>query len=269
MTQAGPSLLDLLRESAKQTHIDDERLYIVEGDLLLDEDQIELYARQREALNMVQMVGLIAITQPSQSDALVGIAQNGRIVRWHPHTILTYCILKNTFVSEQNYQLVRDNMRRAATEWEQTCGVRFEHRAEFDNQSGTTNPGVLFMVRGFNADGNLIASAFFPNDSAKRRQILIDPSYFVTHFDKVGVLRHELGHVLGFRHEHIRSGAPPDCPDERLFGATPLTAYDPKSVMHYFCGGVGSKDLAITEVDRQGAQKVYGPPLDSFIFIEP
>ncbi len=30
--------------------------------------------------------------------------------------------------------------------------------------------------------------------------------------------------------------------------------------MHYFCGGVGSRELAITALDRVGAQVVYGPP---------
>jgi hypothetical protein len=34
--------------------------------------------------------------------------------------------------------------------------------------------------------------------------------------------------------------------------------------MHYFCGGVGSRDMTITEVDREGAQRVYGMPLSRF-----
>ena len=80
----------------------------------------------------------------------------------------------------------------------------------------------------------------------------------------LGVLRHELGHVLGFRHEHIRSGAPPGCPDEDVFGAIDLNDYDPKSVMHYFCGGVGNRDLVITAEDRTASQIVYGQPLTEF-----
>jgi hypothetical protein len=98
----------------------------------------------------------------------------------------------------------------------------------------------------------------------------VDASYFspTLRFNRVGVLRHELGHVLGFRHEHIRSEAPAACPGEPLFGTTPLTEYDPRSVMHYFCGNVGSDDLDITEVDREGARKLYGSPLSSFVFTE-
>ncbi|MFC1835754.1 hypothetical protein ACFL2Q_13650, partial [Thermodesulfobacteriota bacterium] len=74
-------------------------------------------------------------------------------------------------------------------------------------------------------------------------------------------------HVLGFRHEHIRSGARPGCPGEDLWGTITFTDYDPKSVMHYFCGGVGSTELAITQTDKAGAQQVYGAPLDSFRFV--
>jgi hypothetical protein len=111
--------------------------------------------------------------------------------------------------------------------------------------------------------GALIAAAFFPNDPVDRRRVIIDPVYYAADlgFDRVGILRHELGHVLGFRHEHIRSQAPPLCPDEETDGVLNLTDYDPQSVMHYFCGEVGSRELTITELDRIGAQVVYGPPL--------
>ncbi|UTW61819.1 hypothetical protein KFE98_17670 [bacterium SCSIO 12741] len=81
-------------------------------------------------------------------------------------------------------------------------------------------------------------------------------------------MRHELGHVLGFRHEHIRSGAPAKCPNENTSGTINLTQYDPRSVMHYFCGQVGSKDLSFTDVDVRGAQKVYGPPLQQLTLVE-
>ena len=76
----------------------------------------------------------------------------------------------------------------------------------------------------------------------------------------MGVFRHELGHVLGFRHEQIRLASAKDCGDEKFGLAKPLTPYDSKSVMHYLCGNGGDKNLRITEVDRFGAQRVYGLP---------
>jgi hypothetical protein len=131
------------------------------------------------------------------------------------------------------------------------------------------DPSLVFTVRYLDAGGQFIAAAFFPTYPPARRRVLIDPSYFRPDlpFDPVGVLRHELGHVLGFRHEHIRSGAPSTCPEENTDEVVDLTAYDPKSVMHYFCGGVGSRDLRITDIDREGAQKLYGPPWESVTLV--
>lgn len=48
-----------------------------------------------------------------------------------------------------------------------------------------------------------------------------------------------------------------DCPQEETQDAVNLTDYDPQSVMHYFCGGVGTQDMKITAVDRQGARALY------------
>jgi len=55
---------------------------------------------------------------------------------------------------------------------------------------------------------------------------------------------------------------------ESLEHTVEITEYDPKSVMHYFCGEVGSRQLAITELDRLGAQKVYGPTLSSMMLVD-
>ena len=156
-----------------------------------------------------------------------------------------------------------------------TCGVDFEYAGEHDGHAtpsdspATIDPDLVFTVRYVDAGGQFIAAAFFPTYPPARRRVLIDPSYYAPdlRFDPVGVLRHELGHVLGFRHEHIRSGAPAVCPDEGTEDLVELTAYDPQSVMHYFCGGVGSSELRITEVDREGAQKLYGPPLAAMLFV--
>lgn len=106
--------------------------------------------------------------------------------------------------------------------------------------------------------GGLIASAFFPHWAESRRRVLVTPNYFTTEFDPVGVMRHE----------HIRSGAPPVCRGENPDDAKDLTPYDPRSVMHYFCGGGGSKDLKFTDLDREGARLLYGLPLDQLEFVD-
>ena len=54
-----------------------------------------------------------------------------------------------------------------------------------------------------------------------------------------------------------------------LIDTIDVTQYDPQSVMHYFCGNVGSPTLAISDVDRIGAQRLYGPPFSNFRFVNP
>lgn len=260
----------------REVHLDGERYEVLEGDLLLDSDQREVYELEQQIQDahrrLVVRRGLVdAPITPggAGTSALVAIGQDGQIVRWAPGVVLTFCVLRQTFPDEASYQIVVDNMLQAVQDWMDTCGVEFQYVPDLDSSPSTRPDGVVFPVRHIDAQGAFIASAFFPTDMKDRWRVLIDPSYFRTSFDKVGVLRHELGHSLGFRHEHIRSGAPPQCPDESTAGTVDVTAYDPQSVMHYFCGGVGSRTLEITQVDVTGSQLVYGPPLSDFVLLEP
>jgi hypothetical protein len=265
------SLLESLRQRVRTTVVDGTTYYIVEGDTLLDEDQFAVYSFQRQKADEARRargtadsagLGLVTLVE-STPRGLLGMTQNGKLVRWQAGLVLGYRVARETFRDDQRYQLAVASMAAATGAWEATCGIRFEYLKTLDSKPGPGPAGALFSVREFDAGGTFIASAFFPNDPPVRRRVLIDPSFFAPDlsFDRTGVLRHELGHVLGFRHEHIRSGAPADCPPESLDDTFDLTKYDPQSVMHYFCGGVGSRELKITELDSVGAQRLYGPPL--------
>lgn len=264
-------LFDKLQKHSKKIVIDGETYWRLEGDMLVDEDQLRHYAQQREALATARSAAREAGVALVANAELVGITEGGKIVRWRPGTELSYCVLRQTFSvgSDPGYQLVVDSVKRATADWENTCGVKFTYKPELDGNDSLRPAGVQFVVREFQADGDFIASAFFPQDPVNRWRVLIDPSFYAPdlRFNKVGVLRHELGHVLGFRHEHIRSEAPPGCPDEDTYGTINLGDYDPESVMHYFCGKVGSDSLAITALDKRGAQRVYGPPFSDFTFV--
>ena len=263
------------RLARKKLKIDGETYFVAEGDLLLDTDQLEIYVEQlnlkEQQKELTKSVGAMGVStiDPSRS-ALVGILVGGKLVRWKEGKVLKYCVLKNTFADDTEYLTARQAVEKATQAWEDTCGIKFDHVISKDTSTTTRVKGVTFTVRKIDANGMFIASAFFPNDPPERRRVLIDPSFFADNlgFDRVGVLRHELGHVLGFRHEHIRSEAPSNCPDEDLADTLDLTAYDPKSVMHYFCGGVGSLELLITTVDVTGAQRVYGSPFNTYTFVD-
>lgn len=268
------TLFERLKATLKTREIDGEQLWVAEGDTLLDLDQLEVYAAQREkadearrAAALADKAGLGLQRLGVQARGLIALTQNGKVVRWAPDMVLAYRVVKPTFVNPGEYETVVDAMAQASRAWEATCGVRFAHKPELDEAPGIDAAGAVFAVRFIDAGGVFIASAFFPNDPINRRRVLIDPSFFTTDFDRTGVLRHELGHVLGFRHEHIHKNAPPSCPDEPDFDTKYLTEYDPQSVMHYFCGSVGSRDLKITDIDRVGAQQVYGPPHAGTTFV--
>ncbi len=259
--------VETLKSRLASVDVDGQKFYVAEGDLLLDEDELIVYALQRQAQELQRVIGSVSLAE--RSGELLGIVVGDKLVRWQVGLTLTYCVLKRSFSSSGEYEIVKRNMLKAPQEWQGVCGIKFQHNEELDDSPINPPPaGVVFSVRQLDSGGRFIASAFFPNDPPERRRVLIDPTYFTTSFDQVGVLRHELGHVIGLRHEHIRSGAPPECPDESTVSTFPFTAYDPKSVMHYFCGGVGTRELAISELDRVGILKLYGPPLENFRFVE-
>jgi hypothetical protein len=267
---AGSSTFETLRERSQRVNVDGTEFFLVEGDLLLNEDELQTYAFQRDKLQQTREAARQAGLLPVIETGLLGVLVGDKLIRWRPGLELTYCVLRNTFLNEERYQMVRENMAKATEDWQNVCGILFRHVADLDQSPGTNNPGVLFTVREFDSGGLFIAAAFFPGDPSDRRRMLIDRNQYFDNspggFDKVGVLRHELGHVLGFRHEHIRSEAPPTCPNEDP--GFDLTQYDPKSVMHYLCGAAGTPQLALTELDRTGSQRLYGPSFKQVIFAD-
>lgn len=234
------------KESFDTIIIDKTIFYIVEGDLLLDIDELG--------------VQFDRVNRPNDNRKLVGIIMDGKIIKIENPKNISYSIIKETF-SNNEYRAIVEYMREATTNWENVCNVHFIHNKELDNQlNATDNPDeVTFVVRKIGRSSNgLLASAFFPYDPKNKRKVFITPSFFTTtNFNKAGILTHEIGHILGFRHEHIRSGAPAVCQRENTDLTIDLTQYDPQSVMHYFCGGAGTRELRITAIDSIGASMMY------------
>lgn len=87
----------------------------------------------------------------------------------------------------------------------------------------------------------------------------------------LGTMKHELGHMLGFAHEHPWASSQAPCNEpvtwqEYELTARQLTDYDQASVMHYQqCNGVVGGDMDITELDGEGAREVYSMPASWYV----
>lgn len=167
---------------------------------------------------------------------------------------LGYCI-SDEF--KERKKDVIDAMKVATRDWMDAAGVKFIYRKSQDGNCNPENTKVVFDVRPVN-EGKYLARAFFPSYARPQRNVLIDSSSFEYSFVALsGFLRHELGHVLGFRHEHISPDANGRC--RELPNFKPLTDYDQFSVMHYpQCGGKNNiEDMILSDLDKEGASKVY------------
>ncbi len=184
---------------------------------------------------------------------------NGVDITWNnlDKTNLSYCV-STRFGS--NHSQVVQSMLAATSAWEKVANVKFIYTPDQNGNCTSSNPIVLFDVNPVNVGGEYLARAFFPNDIRVARNVLIDNSAFqLNPGDKLtltGILRHELGHTLGFRHEHTRPEAGA-CFEDNNF--RPEGDYDAFSVMHYpQCNGKGDWSLNLTELDKQGAACIYG-----------
>lgn len=180
---------------------------------------------------------------------------------------LTFCMTTQSFANQRDEVTVA--LIEAARRWERVANVRFSYRREYDNTCTNSNTNVWFNVReatvAEEADGGWTAQAFYPSEARSTRELILYAKMFAGGIDLARVLTHELGHVLGFFHEHFRvSHAQASC-NNTTTGVTMLTPYDSTSIMHYeHCdAGAWKRPGFPTSYDRMGAFAAYGPSLST------
>jgi serine protease len=233
-----------------RTYVDPEGVFIVDGDVPLHDE-----TRLREFFEKYVKDGQLIVHSSEGVD-----------VKWDDtqKLNLTYCVSSTGFTSLQHGITVQA-LSDATSAWETVANVNFIYQSAQDGTCTASNTNVVFDVRPVDSGGAYYVRSFFPDTPRSARNILIDPLAFgsIAPLSLTGLLRHELGHVLGFDHEHIRPEASatsiPGCvegPDWRA-----LTSYDPASVMHFpSCNGTGDWSFALSALDAQGAAALYGQP---------
>ncbi|WP_435201114.1 M57 family metalloprotease [Janibacter sp. GS2] len=233
------------KEFKSQTYQDpNDGQYIVNGDIPVQ--------GEKQLRDFYQDV----VNPTTPSDGLIVNTVYGNDDLWSASQAknLTYCV-SSDFGAD--HQRIADAMEAGGNQWEAaSSGVDFTHDASQDDNCTTRNNNVLFSVEPVTGT-NYIARAFFPSTRQSTRNVLVntDQIFGAGAWTPDNVLAHELGHSLGFRHEHTRPEAGTCFEDSNW---RPLTPYDSSSIMHYpQCNGTSS-DLSMTEQDREGIRSVYG-----------
>lgn len=199
-------------------------------------------------------------TQSPTNDKLTVITDedmNARLWNENDRHDLTYCI-SNRF--KELKPTIERAMSIASQDWMEYAGITFKYLPEEDercNKKRSRAPKVRFKVKIVRSIRYPYgARAFFPYD--ERDQIDFKISTVEKDFNNLlRVTRHELGHVLGLRHEHIRFENPMrDKCDEKDDHFEGITDYDQESIMHYSkCGS--TKNYELSTKDREGIAKLY------------
>ena len=150
-----------------------------------------------------------AMTTGEQVSQSLVSHMNGKDQIW-PQAVrrdLTFCV-SDAFGAFKP-QIV-NAMTGAAADWVNASGGRIRHVyvPAQDAACTNTNTAVVFNVVPMNPPvANVNATAFFPFHARARRELRINLGQFFgptpTRSPLVGVMRHELGHTLGLRHETL------------------------------------------------------------------
>lgn len=150
----------------------------------------------------------------------------------------------------------------AARDWENacpTCGVSFTRTLDRDRATFRVRYISAVLLRsGEKQQPDYVARSFYPRSEMKNRVLRLSPSFFSGPLDPIGVMRHELGHILGYAHENSCAGKVNALP-ANLRSIT-VTQADDRSVMRQPCGNMTADGTTpLSALDIADHRKIYGP----------
>jgi hypothetical protein len=248
--------------------IDGERFYQVEFDLFFDsEDDLYQYYVQRVEQELDKSTALVDMSTGKRATWV----RNGNALN------IRYCVSSNDF-GEDHAAVVAD-VSEAMHDWEDVANLHYVYVPAQDGNCYGANADVDVAIVASPAPQAAcgmppyVPSGFIRMMCPLHNLGMLSFDYarwpwerFPPPMTPVGVFRHELGHINGFRHEQVRAAdpacaeAPVMCDGADCQGAEYLTEYDVESVMQYPGCGITVTTYEISKLDGIGARMLYGMP---------
>ncbi|KAK4450431.1 hypothetical protein QBC34DRAFT_460837 [Podospora aff. communis PSN243] len=160
------------------------------------------------------------------SAIMVGL--NKECPRWVPGSVIKWVALKEGFKTDADAAYAANQLHLACEKWnELNIGVTFEWVTKLQDAS--------FALCHGGDNGSVLASAFFPNGNDLNMMLVYNAAFSMKLWsdNMWKVFTHELGHVLGLRHEFALDINPETGAEFEAFGAVRLGPRNPLSVMAY------------------------------------
>jgi hypothetical protein len=237
--------------------------FLVEGDIALDADELYDYWAYY-ALGRPTDLWLVQPPVPDTWSTVYHWDGEDSIYSATRKINLTYCISE---LFHGQHERVARLMDQATNEWERHAHINFIYRPEYDGDCERSNVSstseAFFTVERIAIAGTgLLADSFFPHEDGLYRILQVtDDGLAESDVGLLRTLRHELGHILGLRHEH--AVAPVVChTGEDSVATRQLTPLDTSSIMYYeSCAGASAAALTeITRYDALGVRYLYNLP---------
>ncbi|KAF0327170.1 matrix metalloproteinase-11 [Colletotrichum asianum] len=165
--------------------------------------------------------------------------------RWMPGSVLKWVVMKEGFKTPADADYAAQHLNMACLKWnELNVGVTFEWVSNVVD--------ATFALFHGGSHGNTLASAFFPNPNDISMMLVYNAAFSIPRWkaNMWKMFMHELGHVLGLRHEFAMDTATGE--KREMFAAVQLGPPNDRSVMTY-----GREPPEVQESDVESTRKFY------------